>query len=637
MASLHNGREQGGGMTQTARFQVPGSRPWLYAAASAVALALVLAWPLLAPVFGHEFRFRMLLLPALFTLCLFALVGGFVSLLSGTLTRAQRRLEDSLASLRASEERFRTMFELASVGKAEIDLAGRFLRVNRRLCEITGYAAEELLALRSVDLTHADDREDELAAFRRFAAGQINEYTSENRYRRKDGTIVWVQVTAALSRDAQGDPHSSIAVVYDITDRKQAEQALEQRARHAALVADIGVALNGSDTARDMLQRCAEAIVRHLDAAFARIWTLEGDTSVLELQASAGMYTHLDGAHSCVPVGSPFKIGWIAAERKPHLTNAVIGDPQISDQEWAKREGMVAFAGYPLVVEDRLVGVMAMFARAPLSESALAALGSVANEIALDIERRQVETALRESEERFRLRTLELEKANKELEAFSHTLSHDLRNSLGVIQNYSHVLLTACADKLDKRNSDCLHRVRAVTVQMAQTIDDLLQFSLARRSELQRESVDLSALAETLVAELREMDPDRQVTVTIAPGLTATGDRGLLRVLLRNLLGNAWKFTAKTSGARIEFGTTDHDSRVTTHESPIYFVRDNGAGFDMAKAHKLFGAFQRLHTAREFPGTGIGLATVQRIVQRHGGRVWADAAAGKGAVFYFTL
>ena len=413
--------------------------------------------------------------------------------------------------------------------------------------------------------------------------------------------------------------------------------SLQRHARHAALAADVGAALTSSDTVRDTLQRCAEAIVRHLDAAFARIWVLDAGTNILELQASAGMYTHLDGADSCVPVGNPFKIGWIAAQRKPHLTNEVIGDPQISDQEWAKREGMVAFAGYPLVVEDRLVGVMAMFARAPLSESALAALGSVANEIALDIERRQVETALRESEERFRLRTLELEKANKELEAFSHTLSHDLRNSLGVIQNYSHVLLTACADKLDKRNSDCLHRVRAVTVQMAQTIDDLLQFSLARRSELQRESVDLSALAETLVAELREMDPDRQVTVTIAPGLTATGDRGLLRVLLRNLLGNAWKFTAKTSGARIEFGTTDHDSRVTTHESPIYFVRDNGAGFDMAKAHKLFGAFQRLHTAREFPGTGIGLATVQRIVQRHGGRVWADAAAGKGAVFYFTL
>ena len=240
-------------------------------------------------------------------------------------------------------------------------------------------------------------------------------------------------------------------------------------------------------------------------------------------------------------------------------------------------------------------------------------------------------------EQTLRLRTAELEMANKELEAFSYSVSHDLRNPLGVVDGYSYVLLTAYADKLDKTGRDCLHRVRAVTAQMAQLIDDLLQFSLARRAELRHDAVDLSALAETVVAELRQMDPERQVTVAIAPGLTATGDRGLLRVVLRNLLGNAWKFTAKTSTARIELGTADHDARVTTHESRIYFVRDNGVGFDMAKAAKLFGAFQRLHNAQEFPGTGIGLATVQRIVQRHGGRVWAEAAVGKGAIFYFTL
>ena len=240
-------------------------------------------------------------------------------------------------------------------------------------------------------------------------------------------------------------------------------------------------------------------------------------------------------------------------------------------------------------------------------------------------------------EQTLRLRTAELEMANKELEAFSYSVSHDLRNPLGVVDGYSHVLLTAYTDKLDKTGRDCLHRVRAVTAQMAQLIDDLLQFSLARRAELRHDAVDLSALAETVVAELRQMDPERQVTVAIAPGLAATGDRGLLRVVLRNLFANAWKFTAKTSTARIELGAADHDVRRKTRESRTYFVRDNGVGFDMAKADKLFGTFQRLHDAQEFPGTGIGLATVQRIVQRHGGRVWAEAAVGKGAVFYFTL
>jgi PAS domain S-box-containing protein len=189
---------------------------------------------------------------------------------------------------------------------------------------------------------------------------------------------------------------------------------LQGRARLAGLAADVGVALTGNETVRDSLQYCAEAIVRHLDAAFARIWVVNGDANVLELQASAGLYTHLHGAHSRVPVGRS-KVGMIAAEQRPYLTNAVIGDPQI-DQDWARREGMVAFAGYPLIVEDRLVGVMAMFARVPLSEAALAALGSVAHEIALGIERKRAEAALRaayeELDRRVEERTAELAESN---------------------------------------------------------------------------------------------------------------------------------------------------------------------------------------------------------------------------------
>ncbi|MFI5398910.1 MAG: PAS domain S-box protein [Candidatus Binatia bacterium] len=413
-----------------------------YAVASAAALVVVLMPLSLTPAFGNHFRF-MLLLPAvvfsawygglgaglvstllcaagaaclwlgpasflasaraqdLTALCVFVLVGGFISLVSENLVQARRRLESSLVLLRANEEHFRAMFELASVGKAELDLTGRFVRVNRRMCEITGYSAEELLAMSFIALTHPEDRPRDAATFHRLSTGEITEYSTEKRYCRRNGSVVWVHVAAALSRDAAGEPRSSVAVVQDITDRKRAEEALEQRARHAALAADIGVALTGSDAVRDMLQRCTEAIVRHLDAAFARIWTCDDLTQVLELQASAGRYTHLDGLHGRIPVGT-LKIGVIAANRRPHLTNAVIGDPHISDQDWARREGMVAFAGYPLIVEDQLIGVVAMFARSALPESALAALGSVADEIALGIKRRRTESALREGEERFR-------------------------------------------------------------------------------------------------------------------------------------------------------------------------------------------------------------------------------------------
>jgi PAS domain S-box-containing protein len=192
--------------------------------------------------------------------------------------------------------------------------------------------------------------------------------------------------------------------------------SLQRRARHAALAADVGAALTGSDSVRGALQQCADAVVRHLDAAFARIWTWDGDTNILELQASAGMYTGLDGAHSRVPIDDSSKIGWIATERRPHLTNDVVGDSRVSDREWAKREGMVAFAGYPLVVEERLVGVMAMFARSPFSDSDLVVLGSVADAIALGIERQRAEAALRAAydqlDRRVEERTAELAESN---------------------------------------------------------------------------------------------------------------------------------------------------------------------------------------------------------------------------------
>ncbi|MCP4994218.1 MAG: GAF domain-containing protein, partial [Gammaproteobacteria bacterium] len=190
-----------------------------------------------------------------------------------------------------------------------------------------------------------------------------------------------------------------VAIILDITERKRVNEELLKRMHLAAFGADIGVALTEGDSLQNMLHKCTDTIIRHLDAAFARIWTLNKEENMLELQASAGMYTHIDGSHSHVPVGA-FKIGLIAQELKPHLTNNVIDDPRISDREWARREGMVAFAGYPLIVEDNIVGVMGMFARKPLMNDTLDTLASMADMIALGIKRKRVEDALRESEEK---------------------------------------------------------------------------------------------------------------------------------------------------------------------------------------------------------------------------------------------
>jgi signal transduction histidine kinase len=228
--------------------------------------------------------------------------------------------------------------------------------------------------------------------------------------------------------------------------------------------------------------------------------------------------------------------------------------------------------------------------------------------------------------------TAELQATNRELEAFSYSVSHDLRAPLRSIDGFSQILWEDGATRLDEQDKDHLLRIRAAAQRMAQLIDALLVLSRITRAELQREDLDLSAIAQAITADLQRQEPMRQVAFVIADGLCAAGDPRLLRVALENLLGNAWKFTAKRPQACIRVGQLTQP-----HGAVVFFVRDNGAGFDMAYADKLFGAFQRLHREGEFPGTGIGLATVQRIIYRHGGRVWADAALDQGATFYFTL
>ncbi|MCE5253029.1 MAG: PAS domain S-box protein [Actinomycetia bacterium] len=226
---------------------------------------------------------------------------------------------------------------------------------------------------------------------------------------------------------------------------------------------------------------------------------------------------------------------------------------------------------------------------------------------------------------------VELEQTNKELESFSYSVSHDLRAPLRSIDGFSQALVEDYGDTLDAQARDYLYRVRAASQHMAQLIDDLLMLSRVTRAEMWCEPVDLTTVAETIAADLKATEPGRSVDFTIAEGVSAQGDAALLEIVLQNLLSNAWKFTAKHPRATIEFGVAEHGAR------PVYFVRDDGAGFDMAYVGRLFAPFQRLHTSAEFGGTGVGLATVQRIIHRHGGDVWAEAQVEKGATFYFTL
>jgi light-regulated signal transduction histidine kinase (bacteriophytochrome) len=242
----------------------------------------------------------------------------------------------------------------------------------------------------------------------------------------------------------------------------------------------------------------------------------------------------------------------------------------------------------------------------------------------------KIRTLNAELEQRVAARTAELERVNHELETFAYSVSHDLRAPLRAVDGFSKVLLDDYAEKLGEDGRHYLERVRAGAVRMDRLIDEILKLSRLSRQRFEREPIDISTLAREIVAELSSVEPDR-VEVEVEDGLVAEADRGLVQSVLQNLLGNAFKSTTKRKRARVRFGAVEQDG------VPVYFVADNGAGFDMAHAQGMFRPFQRFHRESEFPGTGIGLATVVRAVHRHGGAIWAHGAVNEGATFHFTL
>jgi light-regulated signal transduction histidine kinase (bacteriophytochrome) len=286
------------------------------------------------------------------------------------------------------------------------------------------------------------------------------------------------------------------------------------------------------------------------------------------------------------------------------------------------------FAVVPIRVRQTIIGTLSLMRNGPgpaYTAEDVTLLQDLADRAGLAMENARLYGDL---ERRVRERTAELEMVNQELEAFSYSVAHDLRAPVRRIAGFGQALLEDCADRLDPQGARYVAVIHQSAHRMSQLIDDLLAFSRASHASFRREHVDVSELARAVLARLQEAQPERRVEIAIAPGLVASADPRLLEVVLANLLGNAWKFTGKRAEARIE---------VAGERPGVYQVRDNGAGFDPAKAAQVFGVFQRLHAPHEFEGTGIGLATVERIIQRHGGRIWAEAEVDVGATFSFTL
>jgi len=407
--------------------------------------------------------------------------------------------------------------------------------------------------------------------------------------------------------------------------RAQTEAALGERARLEALRADLLVGLSERTNPRAMMQSCAEAMVRQFDAAFARIWTLNEDEGVLELQASAGMYTHLDGGHARVPVGA-FKIGRIASQRRPHLTNAVLEDPHVSDRAWAGREGMVAFAGYPLLVEDRLLGVVAVFARHQLSETTLAALGFVAQTIASGIDRARAEEARAHLLE-------ELERANRLKSEFVSTMSHELRTPLNVILGFSQ--MARDADVSGEERDDCLARIEVAGAELLGLIESTLEIGKieAGRDEARLEAVPLRPWWADLGQACARLPRNTAVSLqwnADVPPISLVTDSRKLTVVIRNLVGNALKFTER-GWVRAELRL---DSRTL-----VLSVSDTGIGIRPEDHRAIFEMFRQADQSdtRRFGGTGLGLYIVQRFVQQLGGTIELESAPGSGSTFTVRL
>ncbi len=442
---------------------------------------------------------------------------------------------------------------------------------------------------------------------------------------RQDGTEFPVEIAIVPVQSQEGVSFS--AFVRDITDRKQAEETLAHRAKLAALGAEVGVALTQKANLRETLQVCAETIVRHLDAAFARIWTLDAEGKVLELQASAGLYTHLDGPHGRVPVGM-YKIGLIAEERLPHLTNAVWDDPRVGDKEWAKREGMVAFAGHPLIVDGRLLGVMAMFARHSLPETTLQALASVADGIALGIERKQAEQGLIAAKNA-------AEASSRTKSQFLANMSHELRTPMNAILGYSEMLQEEAEEEgLDSFTPD-LQKIQGAGKHLLALINDILDLSKieAGKMELYLEDFSVPEMLADVTAMVQTLVEKKSNTLLLgcAPEVRAMhGDLTKIRQSLFNLLSNAAKFT--------ENGTISLRVRRDA-EFYVFDVQDTGIGMTAEQMAGLFEAFSQADasTTRKYGGTGLGLAITRRFCRMMGGDTLVQSELGAGSIFSMRL
>jgi len=523
-------------------------------------------------------------------------------------------------ALRESERRLARSQEIARLGSWELDTIKNELTWSDEVYRIFGLQPQEFGATYEafLEMVYPGDRAAVDAAYSGSVREGKDSYEIEHRVVRKDtGEIRWVHEKCENFRDSSGQIIRSIGMVHDITERKQAEEALRYQSEFTKNITDTA--------AISIFVMDADGRLMFVNPEALRVFGFSFD----EMK---GQVLH-DLIHHCYPNGRSFPSSECPLARIHGFGETVRNYEDL----FFRKDGTpihVLCSNAPLRINNQQVGAVLL---------------------CQDItERKKSEEEIRELNKDLRDKVVQLEAANKELDAFSYSVSHDLRAPLRSIDGFSLALLEDYADKLDAEGRDYLERVRAATQRMGDLIDDLLKLSMVSRAAIKHEKVNLSNIARKIADELRSSLPERQAEFVLAGDLVASGDGRLLEIVLENLLENAWKFTGVREKAVIEFGNfqmrnaefgiwNEINSAIRTPQSEmgkseiVYFVRDNGIGFDMSYSDKLFKPFQRLHKIKEFPGTGIGLATVKRIIERHGGRVWIHGKLDEGTTVYFTL
>jgi PAS domain S-box-containing protein len=523
-----------------------------------------------------------------------------VRLLGRVIERAGERyiwsaVENISASrqLEALDRRLATILEHSFDEIYIFDDRLKFIQVSSGALANLGYSIDEIRSMGPVDLKPDFDAETFERLIGPLRKGERQQLVFETRHQRKDGSIYPVQVR--LQASSTGSELTFFAIIVDVTEQKKAQEEIEKYQKHL------------------------EGIVEQ------RTRALQQQAQIIDQTHDSVVTTNLEGVVTSWNGGAEQLFGYSAAQAIGQHVAFVYPE---NEREFLDNEVLAPLKAHGRKeTEVRMKRADGSIFPAHLSLSMLyrdtgEPTGMVS--YCLDISQQKQREA-----ELDRL-TSRLQASNRELESFAYSVSHDLRAPLRAIDGFSLALAEDYSDKLDDTARDYLQRVRNGAQRMATLIDDMLQLSRVNRQELDAKPVDLSQIAREVMAELQESDPKRKVHMELEENMQVHGDPRLLRVMLDNLLGNAWKFTAREEISRISF------LREPNHEN-TFIIRDNGVGFDMRYADKLFGAFQRLHRDVDFPGTGVGLATVQRIVHRHDGKVWADAKEGKGASFYFTL